>query len=93
MNAKEDMVAGGLLSPQAPKQKPSVCRMVIYWAYGTPGGEFPVCAPRAAIVTEVHDAEKGDISVCVLNPSGLFFNRVKYSETPVGGTWSWPPRV
>lgn len=70
----------------------SVGRIVHYHSYGTPGGEFKPC-PRAAIVAEVHDAETGDVSVCVLNPSGLFFNRVPFSAEPRPGCWSWPPRV
>lgn len=71
-------------------QKPSVGRIVHYQAYGTPGGEFK-SVPRAAIITDVHsDTEVG---VCVLNPSGIFFNRVQYSAEPKPGCWNWPPRV
>lgn len=72
-------------------QQPSVARMVHYVSYGTPGGEYlPEC--RAATVTEVHDAET--VSLCVMNPGGLFFNQqVRYDETNQGGTWHWPERV
>lgn len=73
-------------------QTPSVGRIVHYQAYGTPGGEFK-SVPRAAIVVEVYDAEAGDIGVCVLNPQGMFFNRVKFSEEPKPGHWNWPPFV
>jgi hypothetical protein len=69
-----------------------VGRIVHYHSYGTPGGEFKPC-PRAAIVAEVHDADAGDVTVCVLNPSGLFFNRVLFSVDPKPGHWSWPLRV
>jgi len=32
------------------------------------------------------------ISLCVLNPTGMFFDEhVEYSETPKPGCWSWPP--
>lgn len=72
------------------EQKPSVARMVHYQAYGTPGGEFK-SVPRAAVIAEVHSDE--EITVCVLNPQGLFFNRVKYSAEPKPGCWNWPPRV
>lgn len=79
--------------------KPSVGRIVHYQAFGTPGGEF-ASKPRAAVITEVHDVdpatqapEDADVTVCVLNPSGIFFNRVKHSTTPAPGCWSWPPRV
>lgn len=72
------------------EMKPSVGRIVHYQAYGTPGGEFP-SVPRAAIIAEVHSDE--DVSLVVLNPQGLFFNRVKFSEIPTPGRWNWPPRV
>lgn len=74
------------------EQKPSIGRIVHYQAYGTPGGEFK-SLPRAACITEVHDAEKGDVTVFVMNPSGLFFNRVSYSAEPKPGCWNWPPRT
>lgn len=74
------------------KQVPSVGRVVHYQAFGTPGGEFK-SVPRAAIITDVYDAEKGDIGVCVLNPQGIFFNRVQHSEEPKPGCWNWPPFV
>lgn len=70
-------------------QKPSVGRVVHYRAYGTPGGEFK-SVPRAAVIVDVHQDD--DVTVCVLNPSGIFFNRVKYSEDPKPGCWNWPPR-
>jgi hypothetical protein len=73
-------------------QVPSVGRIVHYQAYGTPGGEFK-SVPRAAVVVEVHDAEAGDVTVCVLNPSGIFFNRVKFDEGGKPGCWAWPPFV
>lgn len=70
--------------------KPTVGRTVHYQAYGTPGGEFK-SLPRAAVITEVFEGD--EVGVCVLNPQGIFFNRVKYSEQPAPGTWSWPPRT
>lgn len=78
-------------------QKPSVGRIVHYVAYGTPGGEFKVGAHRAAIITEVYDqpTDPDYIGLCVLNPSGMFFNQhVPYDPTgEKGGTWHWPERV
>ena len=82
---------------------PSVGRIVHY--VGTPGGEFPVGAHRAAIITEVSPAlaegavfpfdGAGRIGVCVLNPSGLFFNQgIPYDETArMPGSWHWPERT
>jgi hypothetical protein len=59
-------------------QQPSVGRMVHYVSYGTPGGEY-LTACRAAIVTEVDPVHQLDgttsAGLCVLNPTGLFFNR------------------
>jgi hypothetical protein len=72
-------------------QRPSVGRIVHYQSYGTPGGEYK-SLPRAAVITQVHTDECVDL--CVMNPTGLFFNTsVQFSEEPKGGTWCWPPRV
>ncbi|QFG09387.1 hypothetical protein I5H08_gp004 [Mycobacterium phage Yuna] len=74
-------------------QQPSVGRIVHYQSYGTPGGEY-LPEPRAAVVTAVLDDFPGDVSLCVLNPSGLFFNeRVEFAEAPTPGCWNWPPRT
>lgn len=54
-------------------QQPSIGRIVHYVSYGTPGGEYPsVC--RAAVVTEVA-IDGTAVGLCVLNPTGQFFNR------------------
>lgn len=84
----------------AETQKPSVGRIVHYVAYGTPGGEFPAGVCRAAIVTEVvqllphADQEHLRVGICVMNPTGLFFNRdIPYDEGKRPGSWHWPERV
>jgi hypothetical protein len=72
--------------------KPSVGRIVHYVSYGTPGGEYPsVC--RAAVITSVH-SDNEHVSLCVLNPEGLFFNRAVWhdEDTKKCGTWHWPER-
>lgn len=88
-------------------EKPSVGRLVHYVAYGTPGGEFPAGVCRAAIITEVPTLRMGGddvvidpegtvttVSICVLNPTGLFFNRgVQYGADHKPGTWHWPERT
>ena len=78
-------------------QKPSVGRVVHYVAYGTPGGEFPAGICRAAVVTEVPtDGRSAELaSVCVLNPTGFFFNRYlpHDEDAKLPGTWHWPERV
>lgn len=84
--------------------KPSVGRIVHYVSYGTPGGEYgKEC--RAAIVTQVvghavspatlQETEEYVVGLCVLNPTGQFFNPgVVQMENPShdGGTWHWPER-
>lgn len=74
-------------------QMPSIGRIVHYRAHGSPDGTHKP-APRAAVITAVHS--ETDVSLCVLNPSGMFFNEHCHQDTssePRGGTWSWPPRV
>lgn len=76
---------------------PTIGRIVHYQSYGTPGGEF-LPEPRAAIITALAEPNGGGfiqtlVSLCVLNPTGMFFNEgVHYSEEPAPGHWSWPPR-
>lgn len=64
---------------------PTVGRLVYYKSYGTPGGEYK-SVDRAAVITQVHNEKCVDL--CVLNPTGLFFNTsvVQGSE---GGQWDW----
>jgi len=93
--------------------KPTVGRIVHYVSYGTPSGEY-ASQCRAAIVTGVPqgalpvvDAERAEewdsdavvVDLCVLNPTGMFFNRCAQvepegpSDLPhLGGTWHWPER-
>jgi hypothetical protein len=76
-------------------QTPKVGDSVWYTSYGTPGGEYK-SEIRAAIVTEVPNKYRSDkppdqVGLCVLNPTGYFFNRdVLYSPEPHPGRWSWP---
>ena len=59
---------------------PSVCRMVHYVSYGTPGGEYPQ-ACRAAVVTETGESPANGIGLAVLSPAGLLFSQdVHYHE-------------
>lgn len=84
------------------EQVPSVGRVVHYVAYGTPNGEY-LPEHRAAIITEVYanptqqdpDHLSTDVGLCVLNPTGQFFNRrVPLDITgKAGGSWHWPEYV
>ncbi len=89
----------------AADQVPSIGRIVHYRSHGTPirpdGSQAYTSQCRAAIITEltgetVHDGG-ACVSLCVLNPTGQFFNQhVCQDETADdrrGGTWHWPERV
>jgi hypothetical protein len=73
--------------------QPSIGRIVHYRSYGTPKGEYESTC-RAAIVTQVNDAE-GSIGLCAINPTGLFFHEAcpQDESNTQGGTWHWPERV
>jgi hypothetical protein len=73
----------------------AVGRIVHYVAYGTPKGEFPQNVHRAAVITEVEDAENGVVALCVINPTGVFFNQhLPYLEDgSKPGTWHWPEKA
>jgi hypothetical protein len=86
--------------------QPTVGRIVHYVSHGTPvkadGTQAYTSLPRAAIVTAVHNLDPVPehgvpyVDLCVLNPTGLFFNTsclFDESEQPAGGTWHWPPRA
>lgn len=73
--------------------KPTVGRIVHYQSFGTPGGEYK-SEPRAAIITKVNGDDMNSVGLCILNPTGQFFNQsVYYSEEPKPGCWNWPPRA
>ena len=88
-----EALTGGSMEDKG-RPVPSVGRMVHYKAYGTPGGEFPAGVCRAAVITEVSDPgdPESAIGLCVLNPTGQFFNRdVPFGDAP--GQWHWPEFV
>lgn len=88
MSLDEQQGGVGAIGP-APAVKPTVGRMVYYKSYGTPNGEYKP-ENRAAVITAVEDAENGIVSLCVLNPTGQFFNQhVKQGQE--GGQWDWMP--
>ena len=77
--------------------KPSIGRIVHYVSYGTPGGEY-ASQCRAAVVTELDQADAERVGLCVLNPTGQFFHSlasggcVRDAHDHAGGTWHWPER-
>ena len=91
------------------EQQPSVGQIVHYVSHGTPvredGSQAYTKQCRAAIVTAVNgpatdlvtleDSDMFDVGLCVLNPTGMFFNQnCRHSEGQrSGGTWHWPERV
>jgi len=69
------------------KDYPYVGKTIHYVAFGTPGGEYTAGVHRAAVITQVDDDQW--VSLCVLNPTGLFFNqRCHYDrDGTVPGSW------
>jgi hypothetical protein len=76
----------------APDPKPTVCRAVHYVAFGSPGGEYPSGAHRAAVITAVTD--RGEVSLAVFHPAGLQFvaNVPEDQAAQLLGSWHWPER-
>lgn len=78
-------------------QVPSIGRIVHYVARGSADGHYPkVC--RAAIITQVNSSVNGSetISLCVLNPEGMFFNTIVFyhdEKEMEPGTWHWPEKI
>lgn len=79
-------------------QPPSIGRIVHYQAHGSPNGQHK-SVPRAAVITGLIDNPGGTLNLeavdlCVLNPSGMFFNQAcQFDADGAPGTWRWPPRV
>lgn len=80
--------------------RPSIGRVVHYVAFGSPGGEPPAGAHRAAMITEVYHNPDGKLDtelagLVVFNPTGQYFNRFCPFD-PTGsqpGSWHWPEFV
>jgi len=83
---------------------PTVGRTVHYVSHGSPvrqdGTQEYTSQCRLAFITEVsyHDPgltnPTGDVSLMVVNPTGLFFREDVPNDPDNGpGTWHWPERV
>lgn len=59
------------------------------------GSKFIQSFAGREFVTPIEDLPKKVlVSVCVLNPTGMFFNtHLPYAEEPTPGHWNWPPNV
>jgi hypothetical protein len=72
-------------------QRPTIGRVVLYKSYGTPNGEYKP-ESRAAIITRVSEKDPTVVGLCIMNPTGLFFNdRVNYGKRE--GQWQYPEIV
>lgn len=75
---------------------PSIGRVVHFVRPGSADGKHKP-AHAAAIITAVPGGkgfEDIGISLCVLNPNGLYFNEnVKHDEDQGPSTWHWPEYV
>jgi hypothetical protein len=76
-----------------------ICRAAIVTEVYTPTS-MPVAIPIALPAAAVNDPEllqqelEKFVGLCVLNPTGLFFNRaIKFDPDKAPGTWHWPERV
>jgi len=82
--------------------RPRVSDAVHYVSHGTPvqpdGSQAYASVCRAAIVAEVNDPAGINATLCVLNPTGLFFHDARHDEDVnedrghAPGTWHWPER-
>jgi hypothetical protein len=99
-----DPEAATKMLEKIPDMNPTVGRTVHYVSHGTPllpdGTQAYTAQCRAAIVTAVEDpagdAGGGIVSLCVLNPTGLFFNEhIPHVDAgqQVGGSWHWLERA
>ena len=70
---------------------PSVGHPVHYVAYGTPGGEYQSVCRHAVVAEYDYTQEETDFAALVVfNPTGLFFNTVRYDGGKAPGTWHYP---
>ena len=69
--------------------KPTVGRVVHYVARGSADGVYPRI-DRAAVITE--GVSDDTVTLCVLNPTGIFFGNSRYREAREPGSRHWPER-
>ena len=71
----------------------SECRAAIITEVGT--GRFVLKNLAGEVIVDEPEENPWTVSLCVLNPTGQFFNvGVPHNEdSHKGGTWHWPERV
>lgn len=73
----------------------TIGRIVHYVSHGTPvredGTQTFLATCRAAVVTATPGPAVA--TLCVLNPTGLFFHDAAYGEQHEPGSWHWPELV
>jgi hypothetical protein len=60
---------------QLVRSRPYVAQAVHYVSYGTPGREFTSECRAATVTSVLPTGYRGTVSLCTLNPAGLFFNQ------------------
>lgn len=69
------------------------CRAAIITGVPT-NADLGITEPMLHNVEQLEGLPVMPVSLCVLNPSGMFFNDAEYDEdVERGGTWHWPERT
>ena len=72
--------------------KPTVGRIVHFYAPSGCVGPESLSGPYAALVTGVND--DASINLTTFGPTGSIYPqlRIEHADTPTPGCWNWPPR-
>lgn len=79
------------LYTQNGKGKPQIRRVVTYMTHGSKDGKYKAIGVPA-IITSVDDlGSRKKVGLCILNPTGMFFNVdvLEDSDNYTPGTWNW----
>jgi hypothetical protein len=61
----------------------------------TSASPWPTSEHCIGVATDAYYQDETNycVSLCILNPTGQFFNTdVRYSSEPKAGCWNWPPK-
>lgn len=71
----------------------SECRAAVITGQGK-GDRITVRNGAGEVVVDEYDGDLMSVSLCVLNPEGMFFKGdIPFSDQHQGGTWHWPEMV